>query len=340
MCLACGAWLCAAGAASAQESYRLGEDDRWALAAPPDPGTPEGQLAAIRKALASGDAARAEHLATRWIERNPAHPALAMAYLHRGDARKARGEEYEALFDYEYIAREFPGSEVFVTALERELEVARMYAAGRKRKLWGLRLVSGAEEAEELFIRIQERLPGSALAEQAGLALGDFYFRRSEMSLAADAYAIFLESHPRSAQVGLARRRLIYAHLAAFKGPDFDAGGLDEARTRLRQLKTLEPAGAERIGADAILERIDDSHARKLLATAGWYRARGDAIAAELTLRRLLRRFPRTPAAREAVALAVTLLDHLPETVRRTCPDYAALAAADDGAPPAAEPAP
>ena len=94
-------------------------------------------------------------------------------------------EEYEALYDYEVVARTYTGSEVFVAALERELDIARRYANGEKRRLWGMRIASAESEAEELLIRVQERLPGSSLAEEAALLLGDFYFSRRQMDLAA-----------------------------------------------------------------------------------------------------------------------------------------------------------
>jgi outer membrane protein assembly factor BamD (BamD/ComL family) len=82
-----------------------------------------------------------------------------------------------------------------------------------------MRLLDAGDVAEELLIRIQERLPGSRLAELAGIELADYYFARRKMDLAAEMYSIFLQNNPRSEFVSKARRRLIYAHLASFKGP-------------------------------------------------------------------------------------------------------------------------
>ena len=57
------------------------------------------------KALAAGENRRAEGLAREWIERNPRHLLMPEAYLLKGDAIKARGEYYQALFEYEFVAR-------------------------------------------------------------------------------------------------------------------------------------------------------------------------------------------------------------------------------------------
>ena len=156
--------------------------------------------------------------------KHPKHPLLPEAYLLRGDSLKARRSYYKALFEYEFVAVSFTGSEAFVRALEREFEIAQLFAAGTKRKLWGMRIVDASNEAEELLIRIQERLPGSRLAEDAGMALGDFYFSRRKMDLAAEMYSLFIQNFPRSRRIAKARKRLIYAYLASFKGAQIRDG--------------------------------------------------------------------------------------------------------------------
>ena len=277
--------LCMPAKAMAQEQYILSEtDESWEPVAAPDPDSPEGEFAAARRALAAGEARRAEHLADGWIERHEAHPLLPDAYVLRGDALVAQKRYYDALFDFEYVARGFPASEAFVTSLERELDVARLFATGTRRKLFGMRLLDAGDEAEELLIRIQERLPGSELAEQAAMELADYYFRKRLMTLAAEMYSIFLENHPNSAHVTDARRRLIYAYLATYKGPRFDASGIHEAQARLLELINFEPATAQQVGAEGILAWIDERDAEKLLINARWYLARNDDISAELVI--------------------------------------------------------
>jgi outer membrane protein assembly factor BamD (BamD/ComL family) len=322
-----GAWCLAsiASVAIAQDTYTLGEDDRWSAPDEIDPGSPAGQLARARRALAQGDYPLAEELASAWIERHQRNGLLPEAHLVRGDALLAMKEHYKALFDYEAIARGYPASEAFIIALERELEIARLFGRGMKRKLWGVRWADASDEAEELFIRIQERLPGSRLAEDAGMELADFYFRRRNMTLAAEAYDLFIENYPQSPQISRARKRSIYAHLAAFKAPEFDAAGLYEARAKLRELQIVEPAVAQQVGADALLFSIDEVDARKMLVTAQWYERTGDIVAAEFTIRRLLRRYPRSVAARDALELLPGLIDRLPPAVRAELPDYESL---------------
>jgi outer membrane assembly lipoprotein YfiO len=313
--------------AAAQQRFTLTDEDQWKQTQAVDPATPEGQLAAAKAALAARHYARATTLASNWIERNERHAMLAEAYLIRADATAAGGDEYEALFDYEFIARSFPGSETFVTALQRELVIAKDYAGGKLRKLFGMRIIPAEDEAEEIFMRVQERMPGSRLGEDASMQLADFYFERRKMTLAAEAYSLFIENYPRSDQIDKARRRLIYSYLAQFKGPRFDARGLYEARARLNELKRLKPVEAERAGADALLIRIDESDAAKMLQTAQWYMRVGNPIAAEFTIRRLVKKYQRSVATTDALRLIPEIWSKLPESVRRQAPDYDALRA-------------
>ncbi len=324
----CTIWVLAfavGGTAVGQDKYEFTATDEWEMVESADPATPEGQLVAARKALAAGENARAGSLATAWIERHPQHPLLPEAYLLRGDSLRARGDYYKALFDYEFITRAFPASETFITAVQRELEIGVRYARGEKRKWLGMRIVDAGEVAEELLIRVQERMPASRLAEEAAIELADYYFRKRQMRLSVEMYSIFLENHPGSDQVSKARRRLIYSELATFKGPPFDASGLHEARARLREFIALEPAAAERIGAEALLTRIDESDAQKLLVTGRWYLTTGDPIAAELSIRRLVTLYPRTVATVEALRLMERILPRLPAIVLAEAPDYAQL---------------
>lgn len=321
-----GALVAASTAHAQSETFRLDTLDRWQKVADVDPSSEEAQLLAARRALVNGEASRAKNLANAFIERYPLSRYRAEALLIRGDAKLAGGDEYEALFDYEEIARRYYGSDVFIPTLEREYDIAIAYAKGLKRRFFGtFRIIDASEDAQELLIRVQERLPGSELAEKAGMALADFYFDRREMIMAAEAYSIYLENYPRSAGVTKARLRLIYAYLAGFRGPEYDASGLLEARAKLRSMQALQPGLAQQIGATSVLVRIEESEAAKLLSTANWYLEVDDPISAEMFIRRLVQRHPRSIATLEALRIVPDVLKQVPESVIREAPDYRAL---------------
>ncbi len=292
-------------AVQAQEQYQL-KQDQWVATQTAAPGSPEAKLQSIRKMVAQEQGKEAIEAVKDWIKTYPNHPMLAEAYLISGDAKVLERRYYKALFDYEYMIRSFPGSEHFHLALEREFEVAKIFASGTKRVWLGMRILSAHGEAEELFIRIQERAPGSLIGEQASLELGDFYFKRGEMRSAAEAYQLFLENYPRSRYRERVMLRRIEADLASFNSPVFDPTGLLDATIHIKQFEKEFPASAQRLGTQALLVRVNESLAAKDLHTARWYdKRKKDKVSAVYMYRRIVKDHPQTAAARDAeVALA------------------------------------
>ena len=323
--------------ALAQTEYTLDDFDRWTPS--PSPSPVDEQLQQARVALANGDAARALNLSENFLENNPLGQGRADALLIQGDAQLALGYEYKALFAYEDVARRYSSTTSFIPALEREYEIAKAYAHGlRKRFMGTFRWIDAGDDAQEIFIRIQERLPGSELAEKAGMELSDYYFRIRDMPLAADSYDLFVQNYPRSKRVNKAKLRLIYSYYAQFKGPQYDASGLREATSRLKLLQADDPALAQQIGAEALLVRVYESEAAKLLNDALWYQGIGDFISTELTLRSLVNRFPKSIATIEALRIAPGVVAKLPALTAKGCPDYAQLQSILLGTPRMVEP--
>lgn len=291
--------------AATQETYRLDDsaegEGGWQLQKAPAPGTPEAELQQVRRLIAQGEAKKAQDAVEAWMKRHPSDPLTVEARLLRGDAKVQRGLYYKALYDYEYIARFYPGTQQFQTALEREFEIARLFTGGTNRKFLGLRLLPADGEGEELFIRIQERAPGSEIGERAVLELADYYFRKGEMIEAAEAYDLFLQNYPRSERREWAMLRLIQASLARFNGPEFDASTLLEAGERLDQYESEFPAAAERIGASGLQVRIRESLAARDYSNARWYQRRGERVSAAFLFRRLVEQYPQTAAAGRAL---------------------------------------
>lgn len=288
------------GPAPAQERFTL-DGDEWSKQTQVDPGSPEGELQAIRTLIAEGKGKEAAKASQRWQKAHPNHPKLIEALLLEGDAQVTRGSFYKSLFPYEVVIRQYPGTEYFSTAMERELNVAQLFTKGWKRAYLGIPLLPNGSEAEEIYIRTQERAPGTEMGEQASIMLGDHFFTTGQMRSAAEAYDLFLVNYPTSLRREWAMLRLIQANLATFKGPQFSATGLIEAAQRIKDYRREFPVAAERIGADALLVRIDESLALKEYHVARWYERVGQSISAATMYQRLVRDYPQTGAAELAI---------------------------------------
>lgn len=295
--------MCVACPQLAQPTHELDDDGSFVQLAEPDPSTAEGQLQLIRRTLVSGDAKQAKRDAEKWIEDNPGHALMAEATLLQADAMVSIGDFYLSLEQYELVIVLYPGTEQYRTAIEREYDIAKLFIGGLKRKgqWFGFRWYDADKEGVELLIRVQERLPGSALGERASIDIGDYYFDKGDMEMASEAYDLFLLNYPNSRQREWAMLRLIQASLARYKGPQFDPSGLTDAAQRLREYQRDYPAAAEKIGADALMVRINESLAKKKLVTAQWYEERGLERGAITMYRNVVIDFPGSSAAQEAL---------------------------------------
>ena len=289
--------------ASAQPTHELDDDGSFVQQAEPDPTTAEGQLQLIRRTLVSGDAGKAESEAEDWIEKHPGHALMPEAMLLKADAMAADGDFYLSLEQYELVIGLYPGTQQYRTAVEREYDIAKLFVGGMKRKgqIIGLRLFDADDTGVELLIRVQERLPGSALGEKASIDIGDYYFDEGDMEMASEAYDLFLLNYPTSRQREWAMLRLIQASLARYKGPQFDPSGLTDAAQRLLEYQRDYPAAAEKIGAEALMVRINESLAKKKLVTAQWYEERGLERGAITMYRNVVTDYPGSAAAQEAL---------------------------------------
>ncbi|MEC9372497.1 MAG: outer membrane protein assembly factor BamD [Planctomycetota bacterium] len=287
-------------------TFRLGEGGDWEEVRAPELGGDEYIIASARRMLADGDARGAINTLDDWIETNETGDSrwLSTAYLTRADALLLLDREFKALYDYEALIREFPQSEEFLIALEREFEIALRYLDGLRIRVMGLRLEGGKDLGVELLIRIQERAPGSAIAEQAAISLADYYYRTGDWEMAAQQYEIYIVNFPQGPNLTQALERRILSNIARFEGPSHDASMLLDAKQQIRAFEGMFPAEAERTGLnEELVVRIDESMAAQELETAEWYLTRNHLASARFILRRLVASQPRTRAATRAIQI-------------------------------------
>ena len=299
------------------QAFRLNEEDGWSPLPEPAAGSAEEGLRNARRAIAKEAWDQAETICRDWLARftstaqirpllgdqdvpvveveQAQSPLVGDVRLLLGDALRARGELYPAAVEYETVARTYPDSPAWLDAVERCYEIAVIWANKEPEFLLGIFPVSDwTEEVEELLIRVQERVPGSILAERAGFALMEFYFRNENYRLTADMAAIVLENHPTTPQADLARRRIVDANRRLWKGPENDLSGLEEASSILSYFIAEDPVAAQRIDSAQQLREVQEDLVQSQWLTAKWYLRSGDPVSAAYEVSRLSDRFSDT----------------------------------------------
>jgi outer membrane assembly lipoprotein YfiO len=286
---------------------------------PPPPASdyiPDSTLDLVERLVDAHRIEDAHELLTPWLKVNLKAPdrdrglfLLAVIYFEQDD-------RLVAFYHLDELMDKYPSSRFFALALQKQYDIADAFLSGYKRRFLGLHILSAEEEGIEMLYRVQERSPGSAIAERALLRTADYYFRTSQFDLAADAYGAFARAYPRSPDVSYVKLREAFSSLAQFRGVRYDATPLLDARSQFLEVLDKYPDLAAEENVKDRIERIDNTLADKLYITGEFYVRTHKPAAAAYVYRYMLQRYPQAPVANTVrVALA-----RLPAEALNTAP--------------------
>ena len=242
----------------------------------------------------------AHDLIVPWLLSHPTAPDRDRALFLLAQVYYQSGDRIRAFYHLDELLDNFPDSRLFFPALELQYDIADSYLNGFKNEFLGLRIVPATDEAIEMLFRIQERSPGSPLAERALRRTADYYFNNSEFDLAGDAYAAFLRAYPRSPQVPQVKLRQAFSSLAQFRGPLFDATPLIDARAQFKDVQARYPELAAEMNVAQRIEQIDADLAQKAYVTGQFYQRTGKPKAAAFMYRYVVQTYPNSREAQLA----------------------------------------
>ena len=290
--------------------------DEWKTVAAPIPGTEDGDLELARALLARNEFRPARKALRKWRKQYPDSPRRPEALFYSADAEVAAiqagrdAELMRAYKWYEEILDNWAGDEWAERALRRELLVAEMFLfKGVRQWVWGGALRFGAtDEAIEMLDRlIDDRAPGTPLAEQALRLKADYLYQAGEFAEAEDAYARLARDFPRGRFERHALLRSAQAANANFPGTPFDDSSLLEADERFRRFAAQYPDAAAAEGVDKLLDEIRHKRAEKELSIGRFYERTKSPRAAIYYYRFVLEHWADTPSGAQARARLIAL---------------------------------
>jgi outer membrane assembly lipoprotein YfiO len=301
--------LACSRAASAQttrpQTWELHNGQWQQVTAPPPAATKQTiisdpQLDRIEPAALRGNPKSAMKRLATWFKANRGSPARDRALMMMAQALYRYGDRVKAFYYLDELMDEYPDSPLFGPALQLQYDIADAYLHGYKRRIFMLPVLEAYDEAIEMLYRIQQRAPGSVLAEKSLLRTADYFYADQQYDLSAAVYHFYIEHYPRSPVIPRVRLREAYSNLAQFRGPRFDPTPVIDARTQLLDLKAQYPEVAQAERIDPLLRRIDGVFARKIYLTADFYRRTRQPKAAAYLYDYLVQAYPGAPETAEA----------------------------------------
>ena len=306
--LAALGWAGVAHGQSTEPAAAEFRDGRWQTIRPAAPTVvaPDPELDHVQQLIDARDGEAALALGLRWVKSHAKSAPQRDRALYQVAQSLVQADDWiKAYYYLDELMDEYPASPLFGPAMEGQYRIADGFLNGHKRLTFGLPIVDAEDEAVEMLFRLQQRSPGSPLAERALLRTADYYYADADYDLAHDAYQFYAKQYPRSDRTPQAKLRAAFASLAQFRGPRYDATPMLEARTQLADFALAYPALSAEENVPGILAKIDEELAVKLYLQADYYRRTGAGVAAVYVYRYLVLTYPRSTQAADArVALS------------------------------------
>ena len=290
--------------APASRTFEL-TGDRFTEVPSTDPATlpkPDPRLKQIESVIDRHDFSTAEAETLGWLLAHKGDPNYDFALYLMAESVNGDDDALRAFYYCDELMDGYPGSAYFTPALQLQYDIGDSLLNGRLLKVFGLRLLDGTDEGVEMMFRVQQRSPGSPLAERALLRTADFYFNDGEFDLAADAYGAHIKDYPRDPNLPEVLLRQAYSNYAQFTGVRFDPTPLVNARSQMEDLINKYPDIAARENLPSFIDAIDKTLARKLWVTADFYRRTGKPQAQRTILKVLVAEYPQSDEAQQAKA--------------------------------------
>ena len=301
VCLALLLLICPFTRGAEPPTWELKDGGRWVPSTAPTtaPITDE-TLDRVEEMLSNKQSEAAHKIIVAWLKAHRGSPIWDRGLFLVAQANFQRGDRIGAFYNLDELMDKYPESRFYMPALERQYEIADQYLKGYKRRELGIFMIGATTEATEMLYRIQQRAPGSELAEKALLRVADYYYSDAQFDVAADAYGAYIRAYPRSPYLARVKLRQAFSTLAQFRGVKFDATNVIDARQQLLDLAAIYPRVADEENVTALVRRIDEAFAKKLLVTAHFYRRTHKPQASVYYYRYLIQTYSDFPEAQEA----------------------------------------
>jgi outer membrane protein assembly factor BamD (BamD/ComL family) len=254
-------------------------------------------IAELKNLVSSGKPAPSQENLIKLKETLPQTSKQQLETFINAELLLAEGRFDKANRSYDKFLDEYPRSELYESALDRQFQIATAYLAGRKRQFLTFFKIKGYSEGAKIMEKIADRAGDAPIAQRAMTSIAESYEKRRKFTLAYESWSQISSRWPggdigREALLGMAKNM----H-AAYRGPKYDASSLYSAKSYYHDLQMRYPQYAEEIGTEQILARIEEQIAYKQYAIGKYYEKTDSKLASNLYYQHVAENWPDSTAA-------------------------------------------
>jgi outer membrane protein assembly factor BamD (BamD/ComL family) len=294
------AFIITLGGTAAAKTWRLDEKEQWKEVSQDEHGRYLMAVAEVKKLVSSGEPAAAEKALEELKESLPEAIKPEFEAFIEAELLLAKGNFDKAVRSYDKFLDEYPRSELYESALDRQFQVATAFLAGQKRQVLKVFSIRGYSEGVRIMEKIAARTGDAPIAKRAMNSIARSYEKRGKFIEAYESWSEISSRWPggdtgREALLGMAR-----SMHAAYKGPKYDASSLISARSYYQDFQMRYPEYAKEIGVKKILADIEEQMAYKQYTIGEYYKRTGSKLAANLYYQHVTEDWPGSTAAQFA----------------------------------------
>jgi len=219
----------------------------------------------------------------------------------------AKGKFGKAVRAYDEFLNNYPESELYQVALDRQFFIAKAYLSGQKRTVLMVFRIRGYDEGVTIMDKIADRAGVGPLAQSANIAIAESFEQRRKYEDAYQRWSQILTKWPtgqtgKNALLGMARCKYI-----AYNGPRYDVSDLVSSKTYYENFQSRYPDDARELGIDAKIRNINELLAEKQFNIARFYEKTKNYESAKMYYQSVIEEWPDTSAAE----LSKTLINEI-----------------------------
>jgi outer membrane protein assembly factor BamD (BamD/ComL family) len=289
----CG-FLCLDGVGAARERIIFDEEKRVWIPAEELERPLQGTVGQAQELMQRKKIRQAEKILKKYLKENPTEPDRPQAMLLYADCAFMRSEYGQADERYKKIINEFPNTREYAISIRRELEIAKVWLGGKKKRVLGIFFLDATDEAIDILSQIEQLAGGYRIAEVALWTKGDYYYRTGQFELAEIAFRRLAKDYKSPRYHKIALNRAAASALASFPGIYFDDTPLLEASQLYNEYLESFPNEGKREDIPTILEQIKLKRAEKEYEIGRFYKRVRQPEAAAYYFRFVIRTWPET----------------------------------------------
>ncbi len=182
-------------------------------------------------AAQNGDRGRAIKIYKRLVKKYPRSNVAPEATWRAGRLTEEEGAQLRAAQIYRGLMENYPQTPHFQEAIEAQFRIGEVFLNGKKRRILGVPMGSGLDDAIEIFAAIVRSAPYGRYTARAQFDIGRAREKQGSPDLAIDAYQAVVEKFPDDPLAVDAQYQIGYIWFAATRAGTYDPEAADKART-------------------------------------------------------------------------------------------------------------